>query len=360
MQAFDEASSHPFAAHCKATGIYSNDRDEWLAARRKGLGGSDVAAILNLHPYKSALEVYADKIGIDASPADAGEVALWGNVFEGPILDEFARRTQRTVLRGGELLASRARRSLLVTPDGIQVDGAPAWAVGPGTAEVKTTGYGAKWQEQIPAYVQVQKQHELLVTGALWGTLIWLPFPERKLQWFDVTPHREFQAMLAEKCAEFWLRVLERRPPDPDGSDSARRALHALNPELADETIELDEDAEAIADEVEQITAAINALDARKKLISNRVLATLGSEKVGLLASGRYFNSWTCDPREEKCASCNTTHTVVAGFRAVRLMPPRKRPHPLPVERRSLATEPSGEVAKLLEASLESVRRGAA
>jgi len=354
------ARVNPFESHCTATGINSTDRAAWLAARRTGLGGSDVAAILHLHPYKSALEVYADKVGASAPDADAGEIALWGHILEGPILAEFARRTKRTVLASGELFKSKARRSLIVTPDGIQLDCAPRWAVGPGTAEVKTTGYGAQWHEEIPAYVQVQKQHEMLVTGATWGSLIWLPLPERKLQWFDVAPHREFQAMLAEKCSEFWLRVIERRPPDPDGSESARRALHALHPELDDQTIELDQDAEAVADEAERIAAAIAALEERKKLISNRVIATLGSEKVALLSSGRYWNSWTCEPRETKCPSCDAVTGTTAGFRAVRLMQPRKKPHPLPVERRSLATPASAEIAKLLEASLESVRRGAA
>ena len=45
--------------------------DEWLAWRRKGVGGSDVAAALGLSPYRTARELYYDKIGV--MPAVEGE-----------------------------------------------------------------------------------------------------------------------------------------------------------------------------------------------------------------------------------------------------------------------------------------------
>lgn len=348
----------PFAAHCRSTGIHSRDRDAWLRARRRGLSGSDVAAVLNLHPYKSALEVYADKIGAEVAN-DVAEVALWGQLFEPAILQEYARRSGRIVVPSGELLQSREREWWLVTPDGVQLEGPnmPPWAVGPGVAEVKTTGAGAAWFEELPPHVLVQTQHQLLVTGAMWNTVPWLPFPERQLQWLDIAPHREFQAMLREKCDAFWLRVLERRPPDPDGSDSARRAILALNPRLDDEIIEFDDSAVEIADELEAINDALRELEARKDLISNRVLHTLGEQKAALLPDGRYFNSWIVDPSETRCG-CGAVHSTRKGFRACRLMQPRKKPHPLPVATRSLTLKPSDEIAELLAASLEMVRRG--
>ncbi|MDO5538966.1 MAG: YqaJ viral recombinase family protein [Eubacteriales bacterium] len=35
--------------------------EEWLRLRRQGIGGSDAAAICDLHPYRSAFQVYMDK-----------------------------------------------------------------------------------------------------------------------------------------------------------------------------------------------------------------------------------------------------------------------------------------------------------
>lgn len=340
----------PFAITCIATGIHSSDRERWLRARRRGLGGSDVAAILGMHPYKSALEVYADKVGSLPVDADAGEVALWGNIFEGPILSEFARRSGRRIVPNAELLQSRQRPIWLATPDGIQLDGGPVWALGPGTLEVKMTALD--WSGELAGYVQVQVQMQLLVTGALWGSCIWLPVPERRLQTVDLRPFPEFQAMLGEQVDAFWLRVLERREPDADGSDSARRALFALHPELLDEVVELDDEAEAVADEMEAINAALSTLEGRKRFINNRVLQVIADEKIGLLGSERYWNTYIVDERERLCGACNASHGVTKGYRAVRLMAPRKKPHGVPVERRQLSLDASPEIMRLIQASI--------
>ena len=37
---------------------------EWLEYRRKGIGGSDVAAVLGLSPFCTARDLYCDKTGI--------------------------------------------------------------------------------------------------------------------------------------------------------------------------------------------------------------------------------------------------------------------------------------------------------
>ena len=39
------------------------DHALWLEERRKGIGGSDVAAIMGLSPWKTAYQVYQDKRG---------------------------------------------------------------------------------------------------------------------------------------------------------------------------------------------------------------------------------------------------------------------------------------------------------
>jgi putative phage-type endonuclease len=343
----------PFANVCRSTNIRQTDRARWLEQRKLGLGGSEVAALFGLHPYKSALEVYADKV--DAMPANdtSSEVALWGQLFEEPILREYARRSGRELVFSNELLIRLDRPWHRCTPDAIQLTLPPAGCEGPGIGECKMTGFG-DWNEEIPPHVLVQVQHELWVTGAEWGTLIWLPVPERKLEWRDMLPNREFAALLAETCDAFWTRVLERSPPDADGSESAKRALFHLEPDLADECVEFD-DAVLVADELAGISETIKALEARKDFIGNRVLQSLGPYKVGLLPDGRYWNSWRCEPRQETCAGCGQVHRDVGGFRASRLMAPRKKPHGVPRETRSLSVAPSRETAQLL-ASLRAVK----
>lgn len=40
------------------------NREEWLEERKKGIGGSDVACILGMSPYKSNVELWEEKVGI--------------------------------------------------------------------------------------------------------------------------------------------------------------------------------------------------------------------------------------------------------------------------------------------------------
>ena len=43
----------------------SLDREQWLEVRRGGIGSSDAAAAVGLHPYKSPLQLWMEKTGRD-------------------------------------------------------------------------------------------------------------------------------------------------------------------------------------------------------------------------------------------------------------------------------------------------------
>ena len=51
--------------------------EEWLAWRRRGIGGSDVAAILGVSPFRTARDLYFDKLNIASAQENEGNwVAL--------------------------------------------------------------------------------------------------------------------------------------------------------------------------------------------------------------------------------------------------------------------------------------------
>ena len=77
METIARMSSRPYdLIRCK-------DDAEWLRCRRMGVGGSDVAAIMGLSPWRSPIEVWADKTG-RAEPEDmSGKPWIeWGNLLE--------------------------------------------------------------------------------------------------------------------------------------------------------------------------------------------------------------------------------------------------------------------------------------
>lgn len=58
-------------------------REEWLAYRRKGIGGSDAAAVLGISPFRTGVDLYYDKLGQPVEDDEQNWVAKeMGTVLE--------------------------------------------------------------------------------------------------------------------------------------------------------------------------------------------------------------------------------------------------------------------------------------
>ena len=71
------------------------NEQEWLAYRRQGIGGSDVAAILGISPFRTARDLYDDKLNIASAVDDTGNwVALeMGHLLEPLVAQIFTKKT---------------------------------------------------------------------------------------------------------------------------------------------------------------------------------------------------------------------------------------------------------------------------
>lgn len=73
-------------------------RDDWLAVRRTGIGGSDAAAAVGLNPYMSALELWLDKTGRGdgmprPAPDDTTSPTYWGTLLEPIVAASYTKQT---------------------------------------------------------------------------------------------------------------------------------------------------------------------------------------------------------------------------------------------------------------------------
>lgn len=308
-----------FAQHAEPIAD-SRDRAAWLAARRTGIGASEVGAVLGIDPWLHPLEVYADKVvGLgDVSSEDV----IWGLIFEQPVAEEYARRTQRTLLGGSTLFRSKAHPWLLATIDQSQAH--DVIADQPGTVEVKTTEHGSDYAGGPPLPVLAQKQQQLIVTGARWGTIVCLPLPERKLAWWDVEAHADFQAEVVEVTEEFWRRVERREPPDADGSVSSRRALARLFPSDDGTRVELADAWRSLADEWAELHDQRRLADKRIREIENQLRSVLGSAAYGDLSDRRAFSLKEQTKAIYRCEACSHEKRSNA-YRVAKLLAPRRR-----------------------------------
>ena len=77
-------------------------REEWLAQRVHGIGGTDIAAIVNRSPWKNPLDVYLGKLGL-TEWEQPNEAMRWGSRLEALIAEEYGRQMDVPVARGTQI-----------------------------------------------------------------------------------------------------------------------------------------------------------------------------------------------------------------------------------------------------------------
>ena len=64
---------------------------KWERARRGGIGGSDVAAIMGISKYRSPYEVWLEKTGrVEPKDISGKQAVEWGNRLEDTVARKFA------------------------------------------------------------------------------------------------------------------------------------------------------------------------------------------------------------------------------------------------------------------------------
>jgi putative phage-type endonuclease len=214
---------------------------EQLETRKKGIGGSEAAAVLGVDPYKTPLHIYELKLGLrEPEPPNA-------DMKRGIYLEPVARRlyrelTGRRVHRmrqcvhgtypfmlcnvDGKIVRARNRDGAIRDGSGKVVNS----AFGPGVLELKcprTWTFAKIKREGLPLPYIVQMQHNLAVTNYSWGSFALFNADLWELLHFDVTADLELHHALVLAEEKFWRQHVEGRVPPPVQQDTT--------PQLADQ-----------------------------------------------------------------------------------------------------------------------------
>lgn len=195
-------------------------RQHFLAERKLGIGGSDVAAIFGLDPWRSPEDLWLEKTGQRESPdiSENPDVKR-GILFEPTALDILRTKPEME----GKVIATPSRA--LVHPEypwmRCNVDALAVPGVGKGqdeVVEVKCPSLGAyskiKREGLRDAY-KLQMQHNLFVAGVELGW--WAIFCADRAEMLVFPMERDVlvQEMLVEREREFWALVETMSPPPP-------------------------------------------------------------------------------------------------------------------------------------------------
>lgn len=287
-------------------------RAEWLAERRNGIGASEAAAVLGVNPWRSALDVYADKRGlVPPDEVDGNDAIEAGHRLEPVLAAWYADRTGMEVEDpGAHAIVWLKGQPVFATPDRYVVD-PRAPERGRGVLELKTTSAYARdeWSgEEPPVWTAVQLQHQMLVTGCTWGAAAVLIGGQAFRCTAPIAANPGFQKQLLERELAFWRMVREGQEPAPDHVGDAR-ALLRLHPKDDGSVIQLPGDLAAVDRELEELREKRCELDDAIELRSNRIKAAMGDAAVGVLPGGVSYG-WETSERKGYAVKATTTRTL--------------------------------------------------
>lgn len=238
-------------------------QDAWKEYRFPCVGASEISAIVGLNPYKSAIELFYEKVGIKPDYIPENEAMFWGKEGEAMIADIWQywdgnkftyienfrnEQIQRKCRRINYYVQNKKFPWLFVSIDRIMNKGT---ANNEGVLECKEiSGYAANmWETGIPPMYVAQHQTQLLVSELFFGELA----IRKDGRYFDVYPFdrsEEIQAKMLSESMKFFglvksaieqfllaeyapdensklhhMALVDNYSPEPDGSLSYRDYL---------------------------------------------------------------------------------------------------------------------------------------
>lgn len=225
------------------------NREQFLANRRKGIGGSDAAAVLGLSKWKTAYDVFLDKTG-QAEPTPDNDAMLWGRLLEPVIRQQYADRTGREVAMP-EMLTMADKPYIVANVDGLCSDR---------VLEIKTARTSKDWGEEgtdeVPMQYFLQCQHYLMVTGKPVADVAVL-IGSADFRIYTVEANEKLFGVMQTAYAEFWNNhVLTGTPPEAVSYADAVARFKVSNGQSIEATPEIVAAIDALADASERVKEA--------------------------------------------------------------------------------------------------------
>jgi putative phage-type endonuclease len=216
---------------CVLIGQFPAGSPEWLEQRESGIGGSEIASILNLSPYKSAVTLFYEKLGL-IDPPPATMAMRLGNLLEPAIIDAFREEYPTiTVWHENLTFASLENPRFRANPDAIIEDQNGNLSI----LEIKHTG---QYWTELPLHYKYQVLWYMFVTG-LTNPATLYAVTGGSVRAFTVEWDETLMEVVKSAVTAFCALLDAEQPPTYDGSDSTYQTIRELSPGIRDEEVEL-------------------------------------------------------------------------------------------------------------------------
>lgn len=290
-----------------------NAREEWLAARKLGIGGSDIAALIGMSPYKTPLQLWMDKTGRAEEQFDDDSVERmhWGTVLEDVVARHYADqrgvKVQRinTMMRHPDIQIALANVDRVIVEEGTRARWDNGLVKGArNVLECKTAhalarnsaDWGTPGTDEVPQHYWLQCQWYLGITGLPFSDLAVL-FGGQKFATYTIAADRKLFDDLLDEANGWWVKHIEGdTPPAATTEDDARRLWksHIAGKEKIVDVL--------VADAVQQLAEtkeAIAALEKDEQELRDVILADFG-EAESISYMGKKLATWKQNKSSQK------------------------------------------------------------
>ena len=268
-------------------GDFANGSPEWHQLRNEPgvIGGSDIAACASLSSWTSPITLWAKKTGQIPDEVTPNMSMKLGTILEEPILQLFADENPELTIMTTGTWANKTYPWMRANPDGLYLDANGEW----GIVEVK---FSRDYWTAVPQGYRAQVLWYMKVFGIKQAKLVALAgssYQEYDIEWDQFEADTLFEAAL-----RFRQACLDFKMPDWDGSNSTLETVRALNPNIEDGEVDLDElglhyfnavtDAEAATTKLTELKSrVVQAMEGKKRgLVYGDHLISLRSRAGGM------------------------------------------------------------------------------
>lgn len=215
------------------------DQAHWHELRAENIGGSDVAVILGLSPYKSKWQLWMEKSGkLPAEDLSQNKAVQAGTFLEAGIAQWAAHLWDMNISKVTDYYTVDSVPGMGASLDYINDAGEPV--------EIKWSARGHGWDYEgdtlvdAPEYYIIQVQHQMACVNAQGGWLIALVDNEPRRMY--IPRHDGIIDAIESSITEFWDSIRDGVEPDPDFSLDGD-GIAKLMERLPRAEVELDSDA---------------------------------------------------------------------------------------------------------------------
>lgn len=218
------------------------DREQWLEMRRQDVTASDIGAVVNCHPYKTALGLWGEKAG-DIPDAGDSPAMRRGRWLEPAVL-EAVREMKGWMVEPAGIYARDTENRIGCTPDALVRKGEE---LPHGILQAKTVSkpiFDADWQDGPPLHYQLQTLTEAMLMGVEWAVLAALVIDTFSVDLFtyDIPRHPEAEKRLIDAVRDFWADVEAGREPKADYNRDYEVLKTLRQPDAKAEPVDLSSD----------------------------------------------------------------------------------------------------------------------